>query len=62
MLLNSLTSAQEVLIEQLVRNNFDNIDPILYSGMSVPNIAEAMEEAYKRLGQIKSTPLGRALS
>ena len=56
------TQKQEALIEKLVANNMDNIDPALYNGMAVPQLIEAMEEAYYRLGQIKSTELGRALS
>lgn len=61
-LINPLNSQQEALIEQLVQNDFDNINPNLYTGMAVPQIVEAMDEAYKRLAQLKSTPLGKALS
>jgi hypothetical protein len=57
-----LTSRQEHLIELLVQNNFDNIEPACYTNMSVPEISEAMEVAHKRLALLRSTPLGRALS
>lgn len=59
---NPLTHAQQVLVEQLVRNDFDNIDPKLYHGMSVPDIAQAMDVAFEQKRLMKSTPLGRALS
>jgi hypothetical protein len=58
----TLNSRQQVLVEMLVQNNFDNIPPSCYNNMSVPDISEAMEVAHKRLALLRSTPLGRALS
>jgi hypothetical protein len=57
-----LNIRQELLVDMLVQNNFDNIAPSYYNNMSVPDISEAMEVAHKRLGALRSTPLGRALS
>jgi hypothetical protein len=55
------TPKQQQLIEKLVANNFENVDTSYYSGMAVSDLIEAMEEAYRRIGLIKSTELGRAL-
>lgn len=55
------TVAQTRLILKLVENNLDSIDPIWYYNMAVPQIVEAMDEASKRLEQLKKTELGRQL-
>jgi hypothetical protein len=57
---NPATPKQEKLIDQLISHDL-TADPSYYTGMDVPSLIEAMEEAYRRIALLKSTELGRAL-